>query len=162
MAQAYYKVRTEAVVASGAATVAKTILGVKSHANFGLDLKGYWVSMDGITSSEKPVLIEVAYCTWATNSPGTNSTSVTVQQYAGRVITAGMTAAQSWTAEPTALTGTIHDSYDLDPNKALVMYDWPLGETPDSAVSEGWVIRCTVPSGGIAVNFRAGFRLSRA
>lgn len=161
MSRSIYEVTTEGVVASAAATTAKTILGAKAHANSGLDLLGFWIDFDGTTASEKPVLVECAYCTWATNGPGTNSTSVTPIQASGRVLTAGFTAAKTWTSEPTALTSTIFRAVDLDPNKGLYHYDWPLGETPDCALAEGFVIRCTVPSGGAAVNYRAGMRLAR-
>jgi hypothetical protein len=36
-------------------------------------------------------------------------------------------------------------------DRGLVVYDFPFGTTPDSAVSQGFVIRCTAPA---AVNVR--------
>lgn len=149
MARAGYSATTEGAVALSAAT-AKSIIGIKSAADFGIDLKKYRIGFDGVTASAVPVLIEIGYCTWATNAPGTNSTSTTVRQDYGRVIAAGVTTGANWTAEPTVIT--VLDSYLLTPNGGAVLYDWPLGDTPDSAVSEGFVIRCTAPA---TVNVRA-------
>ena len=160
MGRATYTIETEGQVASAAATTAKTILGAKAHANSGLLLLGHKITMDGVTASEKPVLVEVMYSTWASNSPGTNSTAVTARQMGGRVLTAGFTGGKNWTAEPTVLTA-LEGAFELDPNKGLLIYDYPLGDEPDSALAEGFVIRCTVPSGGAAVNFRASMRLVR-
>lgn len=151
MAKAGYAASTGAAVALTAAT-AKSILGIKSHANFGLDLKKYRIGFDGISASAVPVLVELCYATFATNSPGTNSTSVTPVQIYGRAITVGATAARTWTAsnEPTVLT--VIEEHLLTPNGGLEVYDFPLGDTPDSAVSEGFVIRLNAPA---AVNARA-------
>ena len=103
MAAVGYSITTEGAVALAAAT-AKTILGAKAHANSGLQLKSFMVAFDGVTASAVPVLVELCYATFATNSPGTNSTSVTVRQAHGRVLTAGFTGAKNWTTEPTVLT----------------------------------------------------------
>lgn len=149
MARCGYSVSTESAVALAAAT-AKTILGVKSGSVYGLDWKKYRVSFDGVVQSNVPVLIELCYCTWATNSPGTNSTGVTEDQVYGRVITPDFTGARNWTAEPTVLTP--FDEYLLTPAGGVVLYDFPLGDTPDCAVSEGFAIRCTAPA---IVNVRA-------
>ena len=70
MAAPQYLCATEGAVALSAAT-AKTIVGVKAHANSGLLLQGARVAFDGVTASGVPVLVELCYCTWATNSPGT-------------------------------------------------------------------------------------------
>lgn len=153
--KAGYSCTTEGAVALAAAT-AKTIIGVKSHANFGLDLKKYRVSFDGVSASAVPVLVEICYSTWATNSPGTNSTSTTIYQPYGRVITAGATSGKTWTTEPTVLT--VLDSFILSPNGGVVLYDWPLGDTPDCALAEGFAIRCTAPA---VVNVRAALWFER-
>jgi hypothetical protein len=144
MSKAGYSVSTTAAVALVAAT-AKSILGVNAPAQFGVDLTKYRVSFDGVTASAVPVLVELCYSTFATNAPGTASTSRTVQQVYGRSITAGFVAASAWTSEPTVLT--VLDQWTLTPNGGLVIYDIPLGTTPDSAVSNGFVIRCTAPAG---------------
>lgn len=155
MAKAGYTATTGAAVALTAAT-AKSCLGIKSHANFGLDLKKYRVAFDGVTASAVPVLVELCYATFATSSPGTASTSVTPAQVYGRAITVGATAARTWTTEPTVLT--VIEEHLLTPNGGLEIYDFPLGDTPDSAVSEGFVVRLTAPA---AVNARLTFWFER-
>jgi len=143
MTKAGYTASTESAVALAAAT-AKSVLGIAAPAQFGVDLKKLRVAFDGVTASAVPVLIELCYATFATNGPGTNSTSATVDQVYGRTITAGFTAAKNWSAEPTVLT--VIDEWLLTPVGGLVIYDFPLGDTPDTAVSNGFVLRCTAPA----------------
>jgi hypothetical protein len=156
MAKAGYSMVTGGAVALAAAT-AKTIIGVKSHANFGLDLKKFSVGFDGITASAVPVLVELCYCTFGANAPGTNSTSITPVQSYGRSLTVGFTAGKTWTTEPTTIT--VLRDFLLTPNGGLVFYDWPLGDTPDCALGEGFAIRCTAPA---VVNVRAHLEVERA
>lgn len=150
-----YQCGTEGAVALAAAT-AKTIIGAKAHANSGLQLVGFRIGFDGVTASAVPVLVELGYCTWGANSPGTNSTSTTPRQRAGRSLTAGFTAGKTWTTEPTTIT--VLDEWLLTPNGGLVILDYPLGTEPDSALAEGFVIRCTAPA---IVNVRASMAVSR-
>jgi len=147
-----YTVDTEADV--NFSTV-KTILGVKAHANSGLLLKEVWITFQGVSATGEPVLVELGYCTWATNSPGTNSTSNTPRQTSGRVLTAGFTGAYSWTAEPTVIT--VPKPLFIHP-QAGVIYQIPLGDEWDSALAEGFVIRCTA---AVAVDARAGMVVAR-
>lgn len=151
-----YVCETEGAVALAAAT-AKTIVGVKAHANSGLLLCGFTISFADTNATEVPVLVEVMYATWATNSPGTNSTSTTPRQTMGRSLTAGFTSGKNWTTEPTALTAAFPE-FVLTPNGGLVMFNWPLGTEPDSALAEGFAIRCNAPS---ATDVRAGLIVSR-
>jgi len=156
MAKAGYSCSTEADVALVAAT-AKSVLGVLAPAQFGVDLRGFEIAFDGVTTTDKPVLVEVCACTFATNAPGTNSTSNTVQQIYGRAIAAGLTGAYGWTVEPTVLA--VLKTLRLTPNGGTYDYDWPLGETLDNDVSKGFAIRCTAPTS--AVNVRASLRFER-
>jgi len=156
MSHCGYSTSTEGAVAL-AAGVAKTVLGVRGNAAFGLDLKNYSVSFDGVTAAATAVLVEVCYATFATNPPGTASTSSTIDQRYGRTQTSGITGAKNWTTEPTVLTGLLEIL--IDPYKGAIVYDWPLGETPDCDLSHGFVIRCNAPA---AVNVRAGLRFERA
>jgi hypothetical protein len=159
MAKAGYSVVTGGAVALSAAT-AKTILGVRANAAFGLDLKKVRVSFDGVTATAVPALVEVCYCTWATNGAmGTNNTALTtaITQVYGRSLTHGATAGKTWTSEPTALTPL--EEWLVTPAGGIVLYDWPLGDTPDCALSEGFAIRVTAPA---AVNVRAGLVWERA
>lgn len=154
--KAGYSCTTEGAVALAAAT-AKSILAVICPAQFGADLKKVRVGFDGVTASAVPVLVELCYNTQATNSvAGTANTAVTVNQGYGRTVTAGFTAAKTWTSEPTALT--VIDSWLLSPNGGLVLYDFPLGDTPDTAVSNGFVLRCTAPA---IVNVRGALWFER-
>lgn len=144
-------------IALSAAT-ARSVIGAKAHANSGLLLMDFDISFDGVSASAVPVLVELCYATFATKSPGTNSTSITPVQRNGRVLTAGFTAADSWAAanEPTVLT--VMRSKLLTPNGGVILYDYPLGKEPDCALGEGFVIRCTAPA---AVNIRASIAVSR-
>lgn len=150
-----YSAVTGGAVALSAAT-AKSILGVKAHANSGIQVKGFTVEFDGVTASAVPVLVELCYSTWATNSPGTNSTSVTPAQTYGRALTAGFTAGKTWTTEPTTLT--VIKELLLAADKGVIAFQFPLGQEPDSALAEGFVIRCNAPA---TVNVRATMDVER-
>lgn len=155
MSAPLYNCSTEGAVALAAAT-AKTVIGVKAHANSGLLLSAIKISFPDTSATEVPVLVELMYSTWASNSPGTNSTSTTARQSNGRSITAGFTAGKTWTAEPTTLTEL--ETWTLTPNGGLVIYDLPLGKEYDCALAEGFVIRCNAPS---ATDVRANLQVSR-
>lgn len=157
MAKAGYSITTGGLVALSASTP-KSILGVAGPASFGVDLTHYEVAFDGVSVTAAPVLVEVCYATFATNAPGTASTSVTVNQAYGRSITAGFAAAKTWTTEPTVLT--VIREHSLTPFGGTEVYDFPLGTSPDSAVSQGFVIRCTAPT-GVTVNVRATMAFER-
>lgn len=156
MAKAGYTLQTGAAVALSAAT-AKSVLCVIAPAQFGIDLKKVKIGFDGVTASAVPVLCELMTSTLASNStPGTNNTTGTVNQIYGRSITAGFTGFYGSTTEPTVLTA--FDSWLLTPTGGLLFYDFPLGDTPDTAVSAGIVLRLTAPA---AVNVRASFSFER-
>lgn len=150
-----YSIVTGGAVALTAAT-AKTILGAKAHANSGLQLKKFWIAFDGVTGSAVPVLVELGYCTFGANAPGTNSSSVTPAQAYGRALTAGFTAGKTWTTEPTTIT--VLSEWLLTPNGGLVGYDYPLGTEPDTALGEGLILRCTAPA---TVNVRGSMFFER-
>lgn len=150
-----YYCSTEGAVALAAAT-AKTIIGAKAHANSGLLLKKVRYGFDGVTASGVPVLVEACYATWATNGPGTNSTSTTPRQANGRVLTAGFTSGKTWSTEPTALT-VIEDEL-MTPNGGQLWYDFPLSDEWDSALAEGFCLRFTAPA---IVNARSVMAVTR-
>lgn len=151
-----YAINTEGEVALTAAA-AKTVLGVRASSSVPLDLKGIEVDFDGVTAANEPVLVELATCTFATNAPGTASTGIAETQIYGRITTADFVAAKNWTTEPTVIT--VFWPFALDPNKGLFDFDWPLGETPDCAANEGFVLRLTAPQ---SVACRARMRLEHA
>ncbi|GAA3416240.1 hypothetical protein [Streptosporangium vulgare] len=147
MAKAGYSVVTGGAVALTGGT-AKTVLGVKSHANFGLDLLRVWWGFVDTVATEAPVTCELCYCTWVTNSPGTASTTLSapaITQVYGRTITPGFTAAKNWTTEPTVLTPITE--VPLTPNGGLVLHDGSLGMTPDCDLAHGFALRFTAASG---------------
>ncbi len=159
MAKAGYAIETSAAVAL-VATTAKTVLFALAPAQFGMDLRGFSVAFDGITTTDKPVYVEVCSLTGATNStPGTANTNENsnIDQMYGRSITTGFVGGSACTSEPTVLSPI--KVFLLTPNGGTYDYDFPLGETPDSDVSKGFAIRCTAPTS--AVNVRAWMRFER-
>lgn len=146
---------TGGAVSLSAAT-AKTILGVKAHANSSILVDKWEVAFDGVTASAVPVVVEFVYCTFGANPPGTNSTSVTAAQVSGRVLTAGFTMGKTWTTEPTTIT--VLEEVLLTPNSGTLIYDVPLGNEYEAALGEGFALRCTAPA---TVNVRATMRVFR-
>lgn len=155
MSKAGYSAVTQADVALVGATP-KSVVGVRGTATFGVDLQGFEIGLLGNTSGQVPGRIELCYATFATNPPGTNSNSATVQQTYGRVIAPGFTAAYDWSAEPTVLS--ILQTWPLATTAGLVIYDFPQGKTYDSDLSQGFVFRLTSPN---AVNVRATLHFER-
>ncbi len=158
MADALYQVDTQGAVALVAAT-AKTALFVLAPSGHGMSLKKWRIGFDGVTASAVPVLWEVNYLTAASNStPGTGNTSqsASIAQTSGRVITSAFAAGSACTSEPTVQTNV--DAGLLTPNGGLVIYDFPLGDEPDAAVSQGFCIRLTAPA---AVNVRVSMWFKR-
>lgn len=154
MARAQYRALAGADVALTAATV-KSVLGIRAGTAFSLVLRRMAVYFDGVTAGNEPVLVEWCYATFATNAPGTNSTSETPVQTGGRVQTHGMTAASSWSAEPTVLTVLEEELIHPQMGKA----EWlPPGDEFDTALNEGFVIRCTAPNN---VNVRPSITVER-
>jgi len=155
MAKAGYALTTGADVALVAGT-AKTTLCVIAPAQFGIDFKKLHIAFDGVTATDKPALIELCTSTLATNStPGTNNTTGTINQIYGRSITAGFTGFYASTSEPTVLTPVW--LWRLSPQGGTALYDFPLGDTPDCAVSNGFAIRCTAPTSAVNVRMTAFF-----
>ncbi len=152
MAKAGYTTTTTAAVALSAATP-KTILSVLAPAQFGVDLRGFELSLDGATSTATPVFWEL--CSLDGTTGGT-STAATVRQEYGRTITAGFSSGSNFTVEPTVLTALYSDY--VPAFNGLVIRDFPFNGGPDSAVSQGFALRLTAPA---AVNARATLRFER-
>jgi hypothetical protein len=144
MSKAGYTAEVGAPVALSAG-VAKTVLTVIAPAQFGVDLTKFRIGYDGVTASAVPVLVELVYFT--TDGTGTAGT---VNQVYGRPIVAGFTTKYNYSADPTGATSL--DRWTLTPNGGLVIYDFPLGTTPDTAVSNLLGLRCNAPA---AVNVNA-------
>jgi hypothetical protein len=138
MSKAGYSAVTTAPVALAGGT-AKSVLSVIAPAQFGVDLTKIRVGFDGVTASAVPVLVELVLFT--TDGTGTGGT---VNQVYGPTITPGFTSKVNYTVEPT--TATIVDHWTLTPNGGLVIYDWPLGTSPNTAVSNLFTLRCNAPA----------------
>jgi hypothetical protein len=150
-----YSATTGGAVALGAGT-AKSILGMRAGAAFGIELVKMGVYFDGVTATAVPVLVELCAATFATNAPGTGSTAVTAINSYGRPIASGMTAAKTWTSEPTVLS--VLQERLIDPNKGNWEWEYVPQARPDVDVNQGFVIRCNAPA---AVNVRGGLDVER-
>ncbi|MDF5756643.1 hypothetical protein P3X83_28950 [Spongiactinospora sp. TRM90649] len=139
-----------------AAATEKSILGVRSGASFGLEVKKLRVGLYGTSASGAPGDVHLCLADFTANPPGTNSVSIQARQVYGRTIASGITAGVNWSNEPTDLT--VLDSWALSPNGSTVIYDLPLGDSPDCAPSAGWVLRATFPA---AVSISASMWVER-
>lgn len=87
------------------ATGLKTALGIAAATNVCVKVTEVVASFDGATSTAVPAQIEFDQITFATNAPGTNSTSVTPSKAdTGRGETIQATAGKTWTVQPTVIT----------------------------------------------------------
>jgi hypothetical protein len=162
MSKSGYAVTTQGEVALAAAGTVLNLLGVKAGVDQNVDLVSWWIDFDGIAAADKPVQVGIYACSFATNAPGTNSTSVVVKQQYGRVVGNGFTAARSWSTAPTVIDTEPIDEFALDANKGLYRYDWPLGSTPDTPLGQGFLVRVRVETGdSTAAVTRAGMKFER-
>lgn len=157
MAKSGYSITTGGTVGL-TATVARSVLGIKAGSSFGVDLTKFRISFDGTNPTAAMVLVEVCAATFATNAPGTQSTSVNVVQAYGRVAGAGFAGAKAWNAsnEPTVLT--VIEEHLVSPYAGSLPYDCPLGVSPDSPLDQGFALRVTAPAN---VNCRASLWFER-
>jgi hypothetical protein len=158
--RAIYVADSEGVVAV-AANSTVYVYGVKANTGHAVDLLALAFSVDQATptASDKAVYVELCAATWATNAPGTNSTSVTVDQEAGPRIAQTFTAAKTWTASPTVINPL--RPFDVDPYKFTYERDFLDVLNLDFNVGEGFVLRVTNPTGNQSVNVRAWSRWAR-
>jgi hypothetical protein len=146
------------------ANTVQTVLGIHvDSTECGICLKKVGLSARGSGSTAPtaiPVLIELGRCTFATNSPGTNSTAETVVQTYGLRITASgaFNGGSAWTSEPTVIT--VIDEFTMHIQQ-MMKEGLPFSEEPDAAPSEGFVLRITNPTGNPTVPFRPMFHFER-
>lgn len=151
-----YGVTTEGEVALTAALT--YVLGIRAGAAFELQLCEFSISFDGVTATAEPVPVELCYATFATNPPGTNSTTVTPGQHYGRANAHGMTAAKLWTlANPPTVVTRIR-SWEISPFGGLFVYQFAETRRPDTALNDGFILRATPPA---AVNCLAELLVER-
>jgi hypothetical protein len=140
--KAGYTISTSGAVAF-APGVTKSFIGLRAPATFGCDLKKFRISFDG-TGASSAAVVQLCLATFATNPPGTNSTAIPVNQGYGRSIPAGFTAAVDWTVEPTILV--VVSEFVLSTSLGGLFYDYPLGDSPDCDINQGYVARCALPA----------------
>jgi hypothetical protein len=134
--RAIYSATAGAAVAL-VAGVAKTALGIITPAQFGADARKLRIGFDGVTSTDKAVLVElVAY-----TADGTG-TAATVNQTGGRTITPGFTAKYNYSVEPTG--GSVLDAFTLTPIGGTVLIE--LGDDIDVGASAVLGVRLTAPT----------------
>lgn len=143
MSRAIYAAPVGAAVALVTATP-KTVLAVIAPAQFGIDLVKFRIGLDGVTATDKAVLIELV----AFTADGTGS-AVTVAQTSGRAITAGFTAKHTYTVEPTGVT--VYDRWSLTPIGGTIVVEYG-ADSPDTPVSGVLGLRCTAPTNAVNVN----------
>ena len=127
-----------------------TKLGVKAAANHPVKVYGFWWSFDGTDSTDGPALIEVGNCTFASNGPGTNSTSVTPYSTNGRTETIQATAGKTWTAEPTVIT--VARAVTLPTYMGTATIFFPFARPILVPGAAGLVLRITLPA-SVTCNF---------
>lgn len=152
MAAPAFVAQTEGVVALAAAATAKTILSVIAAAGDIITVTEIGIAFDGITASEKPILVELCRSTQA--GAGAGSSAVTPRQVRGNPNhTVNSTAAKGYTTEPTVLTPV--REWLIDPNKGGLILPFPMGREVESLDGDAVCIRCTIQTSGAAVNARA-------
>jgi hypothetical protein len=150
MARAIYSAPVGAAVAL-ATGVAKTILAAIAPATFGLDWLALELGFDGVTATDKAILVELMRYT--TDGTGT---AATVAQVAGPRITAGFTAKYNYSAEPTV--GTVLDRWSLTPIGGTGLIDFG-DKSYDCDLTQLLGVRLTAPTN--TVNANATMRLAR-
>lgn len=139
MARAIYSAPVGASVALVAAT-AKTILGVITPAQFGIDLVRCELGFDSVTATDKAVTVEfVAYTADGTGTAGT------MVQTSGRAITTGFTSKYNYSVEPTG--GSVLARYSVTPIGGTIVLDFGDRSPIDTNVSVVLGLRLTSPTG---------------
>lgn len=134
------------------ATTAKSVIGVKAATNVRFRLTEVAISFDGATSSNAPAVNEFMQSTFATNGPGTNSTSVTPpKRDTGYAETVQATAARTWSTEPTVLT--LQRSLDVGQFNGTAVYMHPFSSPFMVIGAQGAVLRINSPNN---VNWSGG------
>lgn len=131
------------------ASTPKTVVGVLAAANVALKLTEASASFDGAVSTNAPVVVNFARITFATNPPGTNSSSFTPgKRDTARRETVQATAATAWTSEPTVVTP--QHSKDIGQYNGCYHYIHPFASPLVLEGGKGFGIRGTSPNN---VNF---------
>jgi hypothetical protein len=130
---------------------AKTVVTAITPAQFGAVLEELHLGFDGVTATDKAVVVEIV----AFTADGTG-TGGTIAQVRGRSITAGFTTKYNYSVEPTG--ATVYDRWSLTPIGGTVVYKWG-ADGYDIGVSAVIGVRLTAPTS--AVNANATLFVSR-
>lgn len=135
MAQALYSVGTGAAPVNSLTTLQTAIAIVNAATDFGIQLKKYRIAFNGVTAANPPVTVR--FFTTLNTTAGTPGSTPSIVQESGRAIAAtNLTGGSMYTAEPTTKT-YLGDGFLLTPNGGTVIYDFPLGDEPDTAIGAG-------------------------
>lgn len=122
-----------------------TDLGVQTPAQQAVSLDEVDVGFDGTNSANGPGIIDIGSCTFATNPPGTNSTSVTpAKSDSGRPETIQSTAGKTWSTQPTVIT--IWKSFLVPTYMGSALAPLPLMKPAVAKGGNGLVLSSTLPS----------------
>lgn len=155
MAQVVYATSTGATPFTSTGSIQTVLAVVNAGTDMAIQIKKFRVSFNGVTASNPPLPIRLFTTNNAT--AGTSSAG-TIQQVAGRTLAnTNITSAFNYTAEPTTKT-YLQDEFLLTPNGGTVIYDYPLGDEPDSALTSTMGIEL---GAGTAVGITAAIWFTR-
>ncbi len=128
-----------------------TMLGVKNPAQQATVLDEIDCGLDGTNSANGPGIVDLGFCTFATNGPGTNSTSVTlVASDNGRPESFQSTGGKTWTTQPTVIV--IWKSFLVPTYMGSAIAPLPLMKPCVQKGGTGIVASVTLPS-AVTANF---------
>lgn len=133
MADAVYVCRN---LVFSAATGAKTALNLIAGANQNASIIEWGVSFNGVTATDVPATVELCQSTQAGAGTGAASAPAIVQT-TGRTLTAQLTTAHNFTAEPTALT--VIEQVLVPQFMGVYVKQYPLGTEPETDFSGGTI-----------------------
>ena len=144
MAQVQYATSTGTAPFTSTAVIQTAVAVVNAGTDFATQLKKYRIGFNGVTAANPPVTVR--FFSTANTTAGT-STALTITQTSGRVLaTTNLTSAGGYTVEPTTKT-YYGDAFLLTPNGGLVIYDFPLGDEPDTALTSTMGMEITASVG---------------
>ena len=130
MADAVYLCRNSVF---SAATGAKTALKILAGANQPFQIIEWGISFDGTTSTATPATVTLEQSTEAGAGTGAASPPAIVQVGGNKNITAQITSAHNFTAEPSALT--VVEQVFVPQYMGIYVKQYPLGQEPESDLS---------------------------
>lgn len=136
---------TSGLTACAAAASVKVAVALATGSTIENKIVQIDVMFNGVTSTEKPVKVELVKTT-AAPSGGSTYTPLKVQGAAGN----GTTARINDTTDGSS--PTIQQAY-MVPATSGICIQWPLGREPEMKVSEFWEVRITLQSGAAANDY---------